>query len=274
MRLINVHSMEFLEASDPRAERYVILSHTWEDGQEVSFQEWNTYITKNQGWEAVAQKSGFKKIEGACQEAKVHGFEYIWVDTNCIDKSSSAELSEAINSMFAWYTFSAVCFVYLSDVAFHYDVDRTMFEDSRWFTRGWTLQELLAPIEVYFYSKEWMRLGTRISLAHEIADITSIGKDYLTGKNLHSASVATRMSWAATRQTTREEDKAYSLLGIFDINMPLLYGEGGKAFLRLQEEIIKVSTDQSIFAWDPASYLLSKLRVCGDGKAGVRQSER
>ncbi|RYP89434.1 hypothetical protein DL770_004404 [Monosporascus sp. CRB-9-2] len=242
--------MEFLEVSDHRAKRYAILSHTWQDGQEVSFQEWNTYITMNQGWEAVTRKSGFKKIKGACQNAKRHKLEYIWVDTNCIDKSSSAELSEAINSMFAWYASSEVCFAYLSDVAYHNGIDRSILEGSRWFTRGWTLQELLAPTKVHFFSKEWMKIGTRISLADDIADITSIGKDYLWGGNLNSASVATRMSWAAKRQTTRDEDKAYSLLGIFDINMPLLYGEGEKAFLRLQEEIIKVSTDQSIFAWE------------------------
>ncbi|RYP71817.1 hypothetical protein DL769_004623 [Monosporascus sp. CRB-8-3] len=229
MRLINVHSMGFLEVSDPRAEKYAILSHTWQEGQEVSFQEWNTYMTKNQGWEAVAQKSGFQKIEAACQKAKEYELEYIWVDTNCIDKSSSSELSEAINSMFAWYASSTTCFVYLSDVAYRdlfplSELKRGL-EGSRWFTRGWTLQELLAPTSVYFFSKEWLVIGTRSSLANVIADITSIGRDYLGGENLHSASIATRMSWAATRQTTREEDKAYSLLGIFDINMPLLYGE-------------------------------------------------
>ncbi|RYP25195.1 hypothetical protein DL765_000076 [Monosporascus sp. GIB2] len=260
--------MEFLEVPDPGATRYAILSHTWEDGQEVSFQEWNTYITKNQGWEAVAQKSGFKKIEGACQQAKEYILDYIWVDTNCIDKSSSAELSEAINSMFAWYASSAVCFVYLSDLAYHDDIDRSMLEGCRWFTRGWTLQELLAPNLVLFFSKEWMLIGSRSYLVDAIADITSVGRDYLRGKSLHSASVATRMSWAARRQTTREEDKAYSLLGIFDINMPLLYGEGEKAFLRLQEEIIKVSTDH------PVSSLLSKLRVCADGNADIKQTNK
>ncbi|RYO92904.1 hypothetical protein DL766_003912 [Monosporascus sp. MC13-8B] len=261
--------MEFLEASDRRAVKYAIVSHTWEDGQEVSFQEWNTYITKNRGWEAVAQKSGFKKIEGACLKAKEYKLEYVWVDTNCIDKSSSAELSEAINPMFAWYASSALCFVYLSDVAYHNDIDRSMLEGSRWFTRGWTLQELLAPNTVDFYSREWLVIGTKHSLVHIIADVTSVGKDYLTGeKSLHSASVATRMSWAATRQTTREEDKAYSLLGIFDINMPLLYGEGEKAFLRLQEEIIKVSTDH------PVSSLLSKLRVPGEGNAHIKRIKK
>lgn len=193
------------------------------------------------------------------------------VDTCCIDKSSSAELSEAINSMFAWYAYAYACYVYLSDV--RDDTDRallaniaqenirtlehdaqihaTQFAKSRWWTRGWTLQELLAPIELTFYASNWTFLGTRKELASVIHRITRIDNDALLGrKDLKEYSIAQRMSWAADRKTTRREDVAYSLLGLFQINMPLLYGEGQNAFRRLQQEIIRSSDDHSVFAWN------------------------
>ena len=173
-------------------------------------------------------------------------------DTNCIDKSSSAELSEAINSMFVWYRDAVVCYAYLEDVepspsnAAHNAVS---IKSSRWFTRGWTLQELLAPEEVLLYSRRWTKLGTKRSLAAIISDITRIPIHVLEGDGLLSSSVAQKMSWLSTRSTTRVEDMAYCMLGIFDLNLPLLYGEGPKAFFRLQEEIIRVSNDSTIFCW-------------------------
>ncbi|KAE8316897.1 heterokaryon incompatibility protein-domain-containing protein [Aspergillus transmontanensis] len=208
-------------------------------------------------------KSSWPKVQGACAQARTDGFDYVWVDTCCIDKSSSAELSEAINSMFTWYANAEVCYAYLSDVTVREghsgaEVNTAEFEQSKWFTRGWTLQELLAPSEVVFFSRDWVRFGERSSLANWLMDITRIDEAVLRNKvrllersrPLFQRSIAQRMSWAARRQTTRPEDMAYCLVGIFSVNMPMLYGEGGKkAFLRLQEEIMKQSDDQTIFAW-------------------------
>ncbi|KAL2150905.1 hypothetical protein VTH82DRAFT_6003 [Thermothelomyces myriococcoides] len=201
------------------------------------------------------QKAGFSKIDYACRQAIKDGYRYVWVDTCCIDKRSSAELSEAINSMFDWYQKAAVCYAYLEDVHFDdytegYRTWKDLFHNSRWFTRGWTLQELLAPRRVVFYANGWRLLGTKTSLVKHVIKATGIDEVILIDpKLIHNASVAKRMAWAANRSTSRIEDQAYSLLGIFGVNMPIMYGEGSKAFLRLQEEIIKRSDDQSIFAW-------------------------
>jgi hypothetical protein len=153
--------------------------------------------------------------------------------------------------MYRYYEKAAVCYAYLTDVPSGEDVKRdgSAFSKSRWFARGWTLQELIAPSNVDFYSKDWVKLGSKLELCLEISKITKIGHDILNFGNIQTVSVASKMSWAAHRNTTRVEDMAYCLLGIFDINMALLYGEGKKAFLRLQEEIMKVSKDQSLFTW-------------------------
>lgn len=163
----------------------------------------------------------------------------------CIDKTSTAELSESINSMFRWYQKAKVCYAYLEDVD-----DVSEFARSRWFTRGWTLQELIAPKDLYFYSTNWALLGNKNDLQGDLETITGISRDVLSGAT-HSRKVciATRMRWAANRQTTRIEDIAYCLMGIFDVQMPLLYGEGKRAFARLQQEIMRGSDDQSLFAW-------------------------
>ncbi|KAI1351202.1 HET-domain-containing protein [Xylaria sp. FL0043] len=258
MRLLNVSTLDFEEVADPATKKYAILSHTWVEGEEVSLQDWQKWRRKRRGWEDVAKRSGLAKILDACKMTQEYDLKYLWVDTNCIDKLSSAELSEAINSMFKWYSLSAICFAYLSDVRSPVHPgnnadsgwNRHLMKDSRWFTRGWTLQELVAPGIIYFFSYDWTVIGTRSDLSFIISTITAIEEKYLDGSNnFRLASIATRMSWAASRQTSRIEDMAYSLLGIFDINMPLLYGEGEGAFIRLQEEILKVSTDQTIFAW-------------------------
>ena len=236
MRLINTATLEFEEYFGSRIPKYAILSHAW-GKEEISFQDW----ADGRGLTANA---GCRKILLACDQAKKDRLKYLWVDTNCIDKSSSAELAEAVNSMFAWYRDSVICYAYLEDYP------QQNFITSRWFTRGWTLQELLAPREVVFFSKNWTQLGCRKDRLEEISEITGIEKGYLDGSSqLNSASVACRMSWVSRRTTTRIEDMAYCMLGIFDINIPLLYGEGSKAFIRLQEEIIRVSNDQSIFCW-------------------------
>ncbi|KAM0420978.1 hypothetical protein ACHAPT_011221 [Fusarium lateritium] len=245
MRLINVDTLDLEEFYGDQIPKYAILSHTWGRG-EVTFQNWRDR-------DAVSQMPGFAKIRGACRQARKDSLSYLWVDTNCIDKTSSAELSEAINSMFAWYRDAQACYAFLVDVPALPGSDPEFmkaFRNSRWFTRGWTLQELIAPREVVFFDQKWKKIGRKsASLRREIAAITGIDAAFLTGHSLIRASVAQKMSWLSRRVTTRVEDMAYCVLGIFDINMPLLYGEGMKAFIRLQEEIIKVSTDHTIFCW-------------------------
>ncbi|PIL28781.1 hypothetical protein GSI_08825 [Ganoderma sinense ZZ0214-1] len=192
------------------------------------------------------------KIREACKTARDHGHRYLWIDSCCIDKTSSSELSEAINSMYQWYKLAVVCFAFLSDVSAEdeHDAEDSSFRRSLWFTRGWTLQELIAPGEVHFFSKEWTFIGSKHTLAHLINEITNISDTALLHiERLNTFSVAQRLSWAARRETTRVEDQAYSLLGIFDINMPTLYGEGHRAFRRLQEEILRRIPDQTLFAW-------------------------
>lgn len=171
----------------------------------------------------------------------------MWVDTCCIDKSSSAELSEAINSMFAWYRKAKICYVFLADTS-----GRQSVGGSRWFRRGWTLQELIAPGSMIFFDKTWAKIGTKADLLYELSETTSVSYEVLCHEfPLSSICVAQRLSWAANRDTTRVEDRAYCLLGILEINMTPLYGEGERAFYRLQEEIVRSTYDLSILAWSP-----------------------
>jgi Heterokaryon incompatibility protein (HET) len=244
MRLINVATMKLEECFGDAIPPYAILSHTW-GANEVTFQD-ITHLSSSD----LRSKQGWEKIEYTCQEASRRGIAYAWVDTCCIDKSSSAELSEAINSMYSWYADSTICFAFLADLDAFGLADADM-RCCRWFTRGWCLQELLAPENIDFFDKNWKPCGNRILLQDLISSITGIDKAVLLDhRNVSGRFVAERMSWAAKRQTTRAEDMAYCLLGVFDVNMPLLYGEGGaKAFERLQEEIIRQSTDPTLFAW-------------------------
>ncbi|PMD43057.1 HET-domain-containing protein, partial [Hyaloscypha variabilis F] len=240
MRLINTNSLELVEFFAGDIPAYAILSHRW-GKEEVTFQDWKSKRTRK----AVRHKAGYDKIIRACEKAKEQGLLYIWCDTNCIDKSSSAELSEAINSMWEWYHSSAICYAYLQD-------RYPKLKESEWFSRGWTLQELIAPSRVIFFSSEWEPLTTKVHGGVLIEKITNIPRNFLLyPESITNASVAKRMSWASRRRTTRVEDNAYCLLGMFGINMPLLYGEGSKAFQRLQEEIIRRSDDASILVWGP-----------------------
>lgn len=297
MWLINVETRQLEEFIGLTTPRYAILSHTWDAGQEITFQEFQS--TGGAGAAApgadktAATKTGWRKIDLACHQAARDGLLYAWVDTCCIDKSSSAELSEAINSMFSWYHRAEVCYVYLSDLTSHPVTAtggrrRRPFEDvttaagpqpgrdppppldletdirhCRWFTRCWTLQELIAPDWVKFYDMGWAFRFTKAEAAEMLACITGIDVDVLrlggrlgaAGRAvLDAASVAQKMSWAAGRHSTRIEDVAYSLLGLFGINMPLLYGEEEKAFLRLQAEIVSSCPDTTILAWAVLTY--------------------
>jgi hypothetical protein len=264
MRLLRAIDLTFHEFEGSSIPPYAILSHRWE-GEEVTYQEFKDRTT------ATESKSGFKKILHCCNQALSDRISFVWVDTCCIDKSSSAELSEAINSMYAWYQRSQVCYAYLSDV---HAWDTYLPEDadgawvnsiylynkggywyteggssefimrvmkSKWWTRGWTLQELIAPASVMFYINGcdgWSNIGSKHALIDLVAARTGIDKNVLRYQDIKSCSIAQRMSWACERETTRTEDLAYCLLGIFNVNMPLLYGEGNKAFLRLQVRLL------------------------------------
>ncbi|KAF3808929.1 Vegetative incompatibility protein HET-E-1 [Colletotrichum gloeosporioides] len=233
--------MDIVERFGASIEPYVILSHTWED-EEVTFYGWDKPSIRN-------EMKGFQKIRQTCELGAADGYRYAWVDTCCIDKTNSTELSEAINSMYKWYEDAAVCYVYLSDL--RDGAGDEALKEQRWFKRGWTLQELIAPREVQFFSQNWLRIGEKAGMAKLLSEITSINQDILSmSQDLNDFSVAERMSWASGRETTRQEDLAYCLLGMFGVNMPMLYGEGKKAFLRLQQEIIKTTNDLSIFAWE------------------------
>lgn len=245
MRLLNTRTLkfeEFLGEAGKEIPPYAILSHTW-GPEEVSYKD---YVDNN-----GSSKLGYEKIAQFCRLADSEGFNYVWIDTCCIDKSSSAELSEAINSMMRWYRDAIICHAYLSDVDSSEAAvpEDSSFARSRWFTRGWTLQELLAPAEVVFLGSDWKEIGTKKSLRNVVSRITGIDVRALDKGSWLDYSVAQKMSWAARRQTTRPEDEAYCLMGLFDVNMPMLYGEGRKAFYRLQQEILKQSHDQSLFAW-------------------------
>jgi len=237
--------VEFVGRNIPR---YAVLSHTWDaDHEEVTFKD----LMNGTG----NTKAGYRKIRFCTTQAACDGLQFSWVDTCCIDKSSSAELSEAINSMFRWYHDAAKCYLYLPDVSVgDFFVDdlssqwawKSAFQLSRWFTRGWTLQELIAPASVEFFSLEGERLGDKDSMVQEIHEITGISVRALQGSPLSEFSINERMSWAATRETKREEDAAYSLLGVFDVHIPLIYGEGRKkAFIRLQREMKESLKDES-----------------------------
>ncbi|CAI6313011.1 unnamed protein product [Periconia digitata] len=250
MRLIDCCKSPFRmeEFMTPPEEPFAILSHTWQD-EEITFQDFadDALRTSRKGW---------GKVQRTCLEAQQLGYRYVWIDSCCIDKTSSAELTESINSMFQWYSDADTCLVYLFD--FHSSVSGTsMLSSARWFSRGWTLQELVAAKKVRFYDVSWQFFGTRETLHNELVHITHISPEVLSPPPniqvrdlLDAIPIAKRMSWATNRFTKKPEDIAYCLIGLFDVNMPLLYGEGAqKAFVRLQEEIIRDNNDLSIFAW-------------------------
>ena len=271
MHLLNTRTKRLSEFFNELRPPYAILSHTW-GSEEVTFQvllQHHEEALRPQSSSKISSRAGWKKIEAFCEQALRDDFEWVWIDTCCINKSSSAELSEAINSMFAWYSDSKVCYAFLEDVVeVGEDIfaHNSSFRSSRWFTRGWTLQELLAPRRIKFFNSDWQFIGrltkrsdqvevvserliTGSALVEVLSEITSIQSSFLNDFDLRSANVAIKMSWASQRVTTRIEDMAYCLLGIFDVNMPLLYGEGTKAFVRLQEEILKKEYDHTLLAW-------------------------
>ncbi|KAH5638069.1 hypothetical protein HBI82_224810 [Parastagonospora nodorum] len=288
MRLINTSNFRLEEFFDKYVPKYAILSHTW--GQdEVILAEYEQRMGQEK-WNNSADHA-VSKIKQSCRQAAEDGYAYVWVDTCCIDKRGSAELTEAINSMYQWYKDAEICYVYINDVAKQRSWKDTdaLLRKARWFTRGWTLQELLAPRHIKFYDSNWSLLGGRgfdervervggsittdrdgnvikrqtfhidkrgYSEGSEllfalVSEITKIELKVIEHEqSVERVLVAKRMSWAAHRVTTRKEDLAYCLLGLFDVNMALLYGEGYKAFQRLQVVIMEARHDHSLMAWD------------------------
>ncbi|KAI0742496.1 heterokaryon incompatibility protein-domain-containing protein [Daedaleopsis nitida] len=311
----------FVSPETVPAPGFAIFSHVWDD-EEQSFQRTEALRVQCSTTGENPRDLASEKIRKACELAEQHGYKWLWLDTCCIDKTSSAELSEAINSMFYYYSVAAVCYAYLRDVPLSTEDDITdlfyirrrarnrsrrfstlskhskhplddkrmsrrmsktvtdissvilhgldldvlkhsresskgamsglalAFALSKWHRRGWTLQELVAPRNVLFLSQAWDILGSKTDFAASLEHITGIPAAVLrTEEHCGDFSVAQRMSWAANRSTTRLEDEAYCLLGIFGVNMPTLYGEGRNAFRRLQEEIMKQSADTSLLVW-------------------------
>lgn len=260
MRLLHTRELRFQEFFNDSIPTYAILSHRWVD--EVSYQEF-LYLNRQQ-WaggqvfvpiivadDSRRDCSGFRKVMNFRDITAADGYDWVWVDTVCIDKTSSAELSEAINSMYRWYSCSDKCYVYLSDVLREEagGLGPRSFAKSEWFNRGWTLQELIAPHKVVFRDAVWGILGDKTDLQALLYRITHIPTDILRDpSNVYTLSTAERLSLAVGRKTSRLEDRAYSLLGLFDVSMPLLYGEGNEAFRRLQRSILPKNFDESIFA--------------------------
>jgi len=244
MRLLEFSNGKFCLTGDlleQKVPKYAILSHTWgADTEEVTFRDVVDGIGEN--------KTGWEKIRFCADQARRHGLRYFWVDTCCINKSDNNELSKSINSMFRWYQNSAQCYVYLSGISTTGPggIQRSLSDivqgpasrSHQWFTRGWTLQELLAPSSVEFYTQDGYHLGDKGSLEQQVSEITGISVSALRGTTLSLFSIQERFKGAETRQTTHEEDWAYCLLGIFGIFMPLIYGEGkDHAIRRLRREI-------------------------------------
>ncbi|KAI6144700.1 hypothetical protein BKA82DRAFT_2370809 [Pisolithus tinctorius] len=247
MYLLNINTQQ-LEDINERCP-YAILSHAWRIGETLHFHEIGT--------ESVRIQPGYEKVEMCCELARQDGLDYVWIDTCCADANTSAGQTEKAISAYTWYQQAQVCYTYLDDVDGNEDPreGHSTFRRSRWFKRTWTIQELLAPKHVFFFAKDWTMIGTKAGLSSVISSTTGIHKDALEyPERIPCFSIATRMSWAKGRTSTKEEDKVYALMGLFGVNLPILYGEGEtKTFLKLQSEIMKTTDDQSIFAWRSAS---------------------
>ncbi|KAI6110692.1 hypothetical protein EDD16DRAFT_1231821 [Pisolithus croceorrhizus] len=247
MYLLNINTQQLEDIHERRP--YAILSHAWRVGETHHFHEIGT--------ENVRIQPGYEKVEMCCELARQDGLDYVWIDTCCADANSSAAHTERTISAYTWYQQAQVCYTYLDDVDGSEDPREgySTFRRSRWFKRAWTLQELLAPKHVFFFAKDWTMIGTKAGLSNVISGMTGIHKDALEHpERVPSFSIATRMSWAKERTTSKEEDRVYALMGLFGVNLPILYGEGEtRTFLKLQNEIIKTTDDQSIFAWCPAA---------------------
>lgn len=254
MHLIQTRSLEIEAFPFQPPSHYAILSHTWSD-PEFTYRDYQRYLRPPRlaGDIPIAKRNALQKVESACRQAREDGFDLLWVDSYCIDKSNHSELSEAINSMYQWYERADVCYAYLQDMREDDDLESGLSK-SRWVMRGWTLQELIAPPKVRFYDATWNYRGNKHDDAAVVSQATGVPQALLLGlREPKHYPVACRLSWAAHRYTTKPEDQAYCLLGLLDVNMSLIYGEGGKAFRRLQAKIIRRFNDTTLFAWEPDS---------------------
>lgn len=259
MRCLNTETFELHSGTQEgfKVQGYAVLSHRWMEPEILCHQvgRYAQELRNTRGRHHVPQ---LDKILGACITARQKGISWMWIDSCCINKRESSELAESINSMYKWYTEAVICLTHFADVRRDANMATAgprMFYDSRtgkpsvWFTRGWTLQELLAPKNMLFYDANWQLMGSKKNLAPELEKITGIESKYLTGaEDFRTACIAAKMSWMAGRETFREEDMAYSMLGIFHINMNVQYGEGKGAFMRMQE-LLLTKNDESLFAW-------------------------
>jgi Heterokaryon incompatibility protein (HET) len=252
MRLIDTKDFKLKKFEKNEIPTYAILSHTWYT-KEIEFDTFPNVpianLTSPQAQDQTKNPSIYK-IAGMLTQAQNDGYDWIWIDSCCINKKDPSERDRSINSMFRWYKNAASCYVFLADVTWAEDSQKNFeaFRKSRWFSRGWTLQELLASPEAKFFDRNWKFLGTKEQLKTYITIASGIKSQYLD--DFKEASVATRMSWISGRNTKEEEDLAYCMIGVFGISLGVIYGEGLKlAFRRLQEAIIKSSPDESIFAW-------------------------
>ncbi|KAL9625173.1 MAG: hypothetical protein Q9160_000575 [Pyrenula sp. 1 TL-2023] len=237
--------------------QYAVVSHRW-TADEINLQDVQNFeeadknaLRSPEGIDDEANP-GFAKIARACYIAKSDGIPYVWLDTCCIDKgpkSDVTETSRAIKSMFSWYKESQVCYTFLPDVCGRGRPcpGKRSFKESEWFTRGWTLQELLAPPNLQFFDHHWRLIGTKQQRAAEVREASKIDDQYLGG-DFSTACIAVKMSWVSGRRTTYRDDMAYCMLGIFDVGIDVRPGEGESAFLRLQEELVEKFRDKSIFA--------------------------
>lgn len=268
MRFLHTESYKLYEQAElphngSRLPQYAILSHTWLPDypggvREVTYQDMkSSFLQLKRG---RFKPEGWEKLTKYCDLAKGNGLEWAWMDTCCIDKTSTADTQEAINAMFRWYKESMICYAYLEDVDLgDAETLENSFTHAKWFTRGWTLQELIAPTFLVFVDKNWLEIIDKNNGLEQIESATGIQPEKL--QKFDKCSIWERFSWASRRQTTLIEDRAYSLFGLFGINMPLIYGEGDRAFLRLQHELIRKYDDGSLLLWKAHSEFVQSTRV-------------
>ncbi|KAG6332327.1 hypothetical protein ID866_6766 [Astraeus odoratus] len=248
--------IDILKRFDDEEVEYAVLSHCWStvEGEEVEFDEMR-YLPSLGVSEELRAKPGYKKIVASCRRAHHDELKWLWIDTCCID---DRERREALNSMYRWYQGSKICYAYLHDVdgeilpgAISVDGD---LKRPRWFFRAWTLQELIAPYDVLFFNRTWEVIGNKQDCAFKLQEITRIPEDILEmglpdPGDTSYPSAAQIISWAADREASKAEDKAYALMGLFDVRIPMEYGVKEVAFYQLQEEILKRHKDHSVLAW-------------------------
>ncbi|KAF1979740.1 HET-domain-containing protein, partial [Bimuria novae-zelandiae CBS 107.79] len=254
MRLMHTRTLTFTEFRVSRVPDYAILSHR-------RLEDEVTYSDMFNLMDTMKQTDGYEKIVNCCKQAASVGLDYVWIDTCCINKREKDEVTYAINAMFAWYRKSQVCYCYMYDVPKN-DLEPehkdSKFRTSQWFTRGWTLQELLAPLYLIFFNSDWEEIGAKSSFKGITAEITGIAPSIVVLNQGGEVSVAQRLSWAAERQTSVGADKSYCLMGLLGVNMPMRLQTGDekeveedeeKTFFRLQVKMLKTSDDQSLFCW-------------------------